>query len=121
MSILVMRDAAAFGGGFGRPHVPRQPQPRQQPDELEPQVPLPGIESDPRRSGKGVVVVVPGLAHGDEPGPGAQHLAVLENAGLGTSEKRGQYVHYRLVEAHLANTLNGYLQKVSPVSAPLKA
>jgi DNA-binding transcriptional ArsR family regulator len=51
----------------------------------------------------------------------SQHLAVLENAGLVTSEKRGQYVHYRLVEAHLANTLNGYLQEVCPVSGPLKA
>src|ERR1044072_9876317 len=51
----------------------------------------------------------------------SQHLAVLENAGLVTSEKRGQYVHYRLVEDHLANTLNGYLQEVCPVSAPLKA
>jgi DNA-binding transcriptional ArsR family regulator len=51
----------------------------------------------------------------------SKHLAVLENAGLVTSEKRGQYVHYRLVEAHLANTLNGYLQEVCPVSGPLKA
>ena len=51
----------------------------------------------------------------------SQHLAVLENAGLVTSEKRGQYVHYRLVEQHLANTLNGYLQEVCPVSRPLKA
>ena len=50
----------------------------------------------------------------------SQHLAVLENAGLVTSEKRGQYVHYRLVEQHLANTLNGYLQEVCPVSGPLK-
>ena len=51
----------------------------------------------------------------------SQHLAVLENAGLVTSEKRGQYVHYRLVEQHLANTLNGYLQEVCPVAGPLKA
>ena len=41
----------------------------------------------------------------------SQHLSVLENAGLVTSEKRGQY---------LANTLNGYLQEVCPVSRPLK-
>ena len=52
---------------------------------------------------------------------GSQHLAVLENAGLVASEKRGQYVHYRLVEDNLANTLNGYLQEVCPVSRPLKA
>jgi DNA-binding transcriptional ArsR family regulator len=51
----------------------------------------------------------------------SQHLAVLENAGLVTSEKRGQYVHYKLVEQHLANTLHGYLQEVCPVSGPLKA
>ena len=51
----------------------------------------------------------------------SQHLAVLENAGLVTSEKRGQYVHYRRVEDHLANTLNSYLQEVCPVSGPLKA
>jgi DNA-binding transcriptional ArsR family regulator len=50
----------------------------------------------------------------------SQHLGILENAGLVTSEKRGQYVHYRLVEQHLANTLNGYLQEVCPVSRPLK-
>jgi DNA-binding transcriptional ArsR family regulator len=50
----------------------------------------------------------------------SQHLSVLENAGLVTSEKRGQYVHYRLVTEHLANTLSGYLQEVCPVSRPLK-
>lgn len=51
----------------------------------------------------------------------SQHLSVLENAGLVTSEKRGQYVYYRLVAENLANTLNGYLQQVCPVSKPLKA
>jgi DNA-binding transcriptional ArsR family regulator len=51
----------------------------------------------------------------------SQHLNVLENAGLVTSEKRGQYVHYRLVEDSLVNTLNSYLQEVCPVSRPLKA
>ncbi len=50
----------------------------------------------------------------------SQHLSVLENAGLIASEKRGQYVHYRLVNDHLANTLNGFLQEVCPVSRPLK-
>jgi ArsR family transcriptional regulator, arsenate/arsenite/antimonite-responsive transcriptional repressor len=50
----------------------------------------------------------------------SQHLTVLETAGLVTREKRGQYVHYRLVEENLANTLNGYLQEVCPVSRPLK-
>ncbi|WP_157220010.1 metalloregulator ArsR/SmtB family transcription factor [Flavisphingomonas formosensis] len=51
----------------------------------------------------------------------SQHLSVLENAGLVASEKRGQYVHYRLVEDNLVNTLNGYLQDVCPVSRPLKS
>lgn len=50
----------------------------------------------------------------------SQHLSVLENAGLVAREKRGQFVHYRLVEDNLANTLNGYLQEVCPVSRPLK-
>ena len=51
----------------------------------------------------------------------SQHLAVLENAGLIASEKRGQYVYYRLVPDNLANTLNAYVQEVCPVSRPLKA
>lgn len=50
----------------------------------------------------------------------SQHLSVLENAGLITSEKRGQYVYYRLVPDNLANTLNSYVQTVCPVSRPLK-
>ena len=51
----------------------------------------------------------------------SQHLSVLENAGLVTSEKRGQYVHYSLVPDHLANVLSSYAQEVCPVSKPLKA
>jgi ArsR family transcriptional regulator, arsenate/arsenite/antimonite-responsive transcriptional repressor len=50
----------------------------------------------------------------------SQHLAVLENAGLVTSEKRGQFVYYRLVPESLTNTLNSYVQEVCPVSRPLK-
>lgn len=50
----------------------------------------------------------------------SQHLNVLENAGLVRSEKKGQFVHYALVADSLANTLNGYLQEVCPVSGPLK-
>lgn len=50
----------------------------------------------------------------------SQHLNVLENAGLVTREKRGQYVHYRLAEENLANTLNGYVQQVCPVSRKIK-
>lgn len=51
----------------------------------------------------------------------SQHLTVLENAGLVTSEKKGQFVHYSLAPDHLANTLNAYVQEVCPVSRPLKA
>ncbi len=50
----------------------------------------------------------------------SQHLNVLEAAGLVQSDKRGQYVHYRLVPDNLVNTLNGFVQEVCPVSKPLK-
>ena len=50
----------------------------------------------------------------------SQHLGILENAGLVTSEKKGQFVHYALVPDSVANTLNTYLQQVCPVSGPLK-
>lgn len=51
----------------------------------------------------------------------SKHLAVLENAGLVTSEKRGQFVRYALVRDSLVNTLNGFVQNLCPVSAPLKS
>src|SRR6185503_16130493 len=50
----------------------------------------------------------------------SKHLQILENAGLVASEKRGQFVHYSLVRENLANTLNGFVQKICPVSTPLK-
>ncbi|GAA0613759.1 hypothetical protein GCM10009422_05910 [Brevundimonas kwangchunensis] len=50
----------------------------------------------------------------------SQHLTVLENAGLVTSEKKGQYVHYSLAPENLTNTLNSYVQEVCPVAKPLK-
>ena len=50
----------------------------------------------------------------------SKHLNILENAGLITSERQGQYIRYRLVRDNLVNTLNGYLQEVCPVSRPLK-
>lgn len=50
----------------------------------------------------------------------SKHLTVLENAGLVTSEKRGQFVHYALVRENLANTLNSFVQNVCPVSVPLR-
>jgi ArsR family transcriptional regulator len=50
----------------------------------------------------------------------SQHLHILETAGLVRSDKRGQFVHYRLVRESLVNTLNGYVQEVCPLSRPLK-
>ncbi|MGO9802360.1 MAG: metalloregulator ArsR/SmtB family transcription factor [Steroidobacteraceae bacterium] len=50
----------------------------------------------------------------------SKHLSILENAGLIASERRGQFIYYRLVRANLLNTLNGYIQEVCPVSRPLK-
>ena len=50
----------------------------------------------------------------------SKHLSILENAGLIRGEKKGQYIHYSLVEDNLVNTLNGFLQDVCPVSRPLK-
>jgi DNA-binding transcriptional ArsR family regulator len=50
----------------------------------------------------------------------SKHLALLESAGLIASEKKGQYVHYRIVRDNLANTLNNFVQEVCPVSRPLK-
>ena len=47
----------------------------------------------------------------------SQHLNVLQNAGLVESEKRGQFVHYRLVRENLTNTLNSYVQEVCPPAA----
>lgn len=50
----------------------------------------------------------------------SKHLSLLEGAGLITREKKGQFVHYTIVQDSLVNTLNGYLQEVCPVSKPLK-
>ncbi len=50
----------------------------------------------------------------------SKHLQILENAGLIQGEKRGQFVHYAIVPENLANTLNGFVQKVCPVARPLK-
>jgi len=50
----------------------------------------------------------------------SKHLSILENAGLIEGEKKGQFIHYRLVPHNLANTLNGFVQEVCPISRPLK-
>ena len=50
----------------------------------------------------------------------SRHLSVLENAGLVSSERRGQFVFYKLNGDNLANTLTGYAFEVCPVGRPLK-
>jgi DNA-binding transcriptional ArsR family regulator len=50
----------------------------------------------------------------------SKHLSVLESAGLIRGERRGQFIHYSLVQDNLVNTLNGFIQQVCPVSRPLR-
>ncbi|MGH8028402.1 MAG: metalloregulator ArsR/SmtB family transcription factor [Arenimonas sp.] len=48
------------------------------------------------------------------------HLRILEDAGLITREKRGQYVFFKLVPERLANTVFAWAAEVCPVAGPLK-
>jgi ArsR family transcriptional regulator len=50
----------------------------------------------------------------------SRHLSVLENAGLVTSERKGQFVFYKLNRENLVNTLTGYAFEICPVAGPLK-
>lgn len=50
----------------------------------------------------------------------SSHLRILEDAGLIAREKRGQYVYFRQVPDHLANTLFSWAAEVCPVAGPLK-
>lgn len=50
----------------------------------------------------------------------SRHLSVLENAGLVSSERSGQYVLYRINRDNLVNTLNSYATELCPVGRPLK-
>lgn len=50
----------------------------------------------------------------------SRHLSVLENAGLVTRVREGQFVYYQLNRDHLVNTLTGYAFEVCPVAGPLK-
>lgn len=50
----------------------------------------------------------------------SKHLSILENAGLVHGEKKGQFIHYSLVEDNLVNTINGFVQEICPVAKPLK-
>jgi ArsR family transcriptional regulator len=50
----------------------------------------------------------------------SKHLSILQNAGLIRGERQGQFIVYALVRENLANTLNGFVQQVCPVSRSLK-
>jgi DNA-binding transcriptional ArsR family regulator len=50
----------------------------------------------------------------------SKHLRILEHAGLIRSERRGQFVHYRLVDDNLLATLHSFLATFCPVGRPLK-
>lgn len=50
----------------------------------------------------------------------SKHLSILENAGLIRGEKKGQFIHYHLVEDNLVNTLNGFVQEICPVARSIK-
>ena len=50
----------------------------------------------------------------------SRHLSVLENAGLVSSERKGQRVLYRLTPDSLVNTLTGFAFEICPVGRPLK-
>ena len=50
----------------------------------------------------------------------SRHLSVLENAGLVSRERRGQFVMYKLVRESLVNSLTSYALELCPVGRPLK-
>ncbi len=50
----------------------------------------------------------------------SKHLKILENAGLVRSEKKGQFVHYRVADQNLLATLHSFLTTFCPVGGPLK-
>jgi DNA-binding transcriptional ArsR family regulator len=50
----------------------------------------------------------------------SRHLSLLEAAGLVSSERRGQYVVYRLNRDNIVNTLTGLAFELCPTAGPLK-
>ena len=50
----------------------------------------------------------------------SRHLSILENAGLVSSERQGQFVMYRLNCDNLVNNLTGFAFELCPVGRPLK-
>jgi len=50
----------------------------------------------------------------------SKHLNILLNAGVISSEKKGQYVHYSLVKENLFASMNDFLADFCPQGKPLK-
>ncbi|MEO8002108.1 MAG: metalloregulator ArsR/SmtB family transcription factor [Arenimonas sp.] len=50
----------------------------------------------------------------------SKHLQILQNAGLVSSEKKGQFVHYSLADENMLTTLHSFLTTFCPVGGPLK-
>jgi DNA-binding transcriptional ArsR family regulator len=50
----------------------------------------------------------------------SRHLSVLENAGLVSSVRQGQFVMYRLNPDNLVNNLTRFAFEICPVGRPLK-
>lgn len=48
------------------------------------------------------------------------HLRILEDAGLISREKRGQFTYFKQVPGRLANTIFAWAAEVCPVAGPLK-
>lgn len=50
----------------------------------------------------------------------SKHLKLLEAAGLVLSQKKGQYVHYRVAEDNLLAKLHSLLATFCPIGGPLQ-
>lgn len=50
----------------------------------------------------------------------SRHLSVLQSAGLVSSQRRGQFVVYKLVPDNLVNTLTQFAFEICPFAGPLK-
>lgn len=50
----------------------------------------------------------------------SRHLSLLDAAGLVSSERRGQFIFYRLNGDNLVNTLAGFAFEVCPTAGPLQ-
>ena len=50
----------------------------------------------------------------------SRHLSILENAGLISGERQGQFVRYRLNSDSLVNTLTNFAFELCPIAKPLK-